>query len=225
MEDITTCSHSYVISSVCRKCGSLVVKKISAIKIKKYKINYEVHPIDLLENLKNENLSFKNNNNFKNIEFYTGYRFNTLNSFKKIFENRYREETFHHFVFLMDYIFLIDNLDIKSFGTITLGSFVLASKFHIKLVKYNEVYPVMPTTDLFNEIFADKFTTEDIKQSELFCLKIIEYRLNLTTSYGIAQIFLSHGILFTNECRDYKEHYIKVYTLTEEILLNTIEGI
>jgi hypothetical protein len=81
----------------------------------------------------------------------------------------------------------------------------------------------MPTNDSFNEIFSVNITTEDINLSELFCLKIIEYKLNIDTSYSMLQLFLTFGILFTNECSSYRD-YIKVYDLSEDILAIVYDG-
>jgi hypothetical protein len=128
MEDITICSHSKVIHDICKKCTSLVYKRTAAVKVNRYRALYEVHPTDLIEKIKFDNETFHNNNNFKNLEQYTTYRHSTLSSFKKIFYNRYKEDTFYFFIHLMDFIILKANLDSKNFGTVTLGSFILASK-------------------------------------------------------------------------------------------------
>jgi hypothetical protein len=82
----------------------------------------------------------------------------------------------------------------------------------------------MPSNDLFNEIFSEKITTEDINSSELFCLKTIQYKLNMDTSYSILQILLTYGVLFTNECSSLKDHYVRVYELSEDILAYIYDG-
>jgi hypothetical protein len=73
-------------------------------------------------------------------------------------------------------------------------------------------------------VFKIAITTDDIKNSEMFCLRLIDYKLNLNTSNAMVKMFLLYGILFTNECNSYKENYIKAYTLAEEILDFIIEG-
>jgi hypothetical protein len=127
MEDINICSHSKVTNDICKKCSSLVYKRTSSIKLNRYKAIYEQNPNDLIENIKFDNYTFHSGNNFKTLEHYTTYRLNILSSFKKLFYNRYKEDTFYLFVHLMDYIVLKDNIDSERFSTVALGSFILAS--------------------------------------------------------------------------------------------------
>jgi hypothetical protein len=70
------------------------------------------------------------------------------------------------------------------------------------------------------------FSANDIKKSEIVCLKLLNYNLKRTTSYDFLEAMLNHGIVFENEvslvsAQNLKEMNDLAYSILNEFVYDT----
>jgi hypothetical protein len=144
---------------------------------------------------------------------------------KLVHKLQFRSQTFYLSCFYFDYILKI-NQEI-CIENAAIGSILLASKF-------DELDSIIPEISKYRSL-GNKyyFSIEELKRSELQCLLIMNYKLNLFTAYHFINFFFSIGIVFEddeiNSSSENKEMVNRktaerVYDTSKEILLFFIEG-
>ncbi len=177
-----------------------------------------------------------NENNFVNIE-YLKNRNKLINFLRNInYKLDFNSQTFYLSLIYLDKIFEkndIKNIKDKDFHLFSLSCLILASKF-------NENDPHVPDLQSFLNCYKDvlkkkttfyKFTTKDLRESEMNILKLLKYKLNYFSIYHYLIFFFCHGILFKETLFKYKNEkqlskrkiLEKIYIRGREILDFVVE--
>lgn len=91
--------------------------------------------------------------------------------------------------------------------------------FRIILAKFNEtIVPVLNGLET-------NYNLEELRQYETTCLKLLEYRLQYYTAYDCLMLFLSNGIIYSNETEidfiNLQEVYNKCLTMLNSFVYDS----
>lgn len=93
---------------------------------------------------------------------------------------------------------------------------------YINSAKFDENDPNIPDLSHFQSLHGKYFLLDELRRTEIICLKVLDYKLNYFTSYHFLVFYLAHGIIFTNEIKDEK-NIDKIYSDSYEILENMVQ--
>jgi hypothetical protein len=249
------CKHEqYQSEDYCHKCGGIFIsmKNIYALKPNKYKLCIEISPKEIFEqmklnsNLQNHNIiPFEKTNNIsdntpnKKSTSYSNKRKLILKRIKNMINKfKFKDRTFHLTIYLMDYI-IYRCITAEDKGIISdhiaIGCLALSSKNNIYnyLVKFNEMDPTIPDLSFFQIMFENiYYKMAEIKSFELFCLRKLNSKLDYITPLNFIQIFISNGILFSEDIKIAKENkncfeinnFSRIYVFVNEIIDFTMES-
>ena len=182
-----------------------------------YNIKNEINTFQLTKNainFYNDHPIKSNNKELENIYeqnslVYLKYRkkliehiFNLCREIKAIYECYYLS------ILLLDILihklnYIITNYQLDLFSTIC---FIISKKFvekdNMKLEKYSSYLTICHSPQKF-------INSKDLIISEIQCLKILKYRMNIPTSYTIMQYMFICGIIFENEIDS--NNYTNIY--------------
>ena len=139
----------------------------------------------------------------------------------------FNSQTFFYSIYYLDIIFSKENTiqKLSDFVLISLNCLVIAAKF-------NENEPTVPETKKFVSVLSNltrfryRYSLNDMAQAEIFCLKMLNYKLNYYSLYHFLVFFFAHGIFFNNFQNDslnYMKILEKIYITSREILDYVIE--
>ena len=139
----------------------------------------------------------------------------------------FNSQTFFYSIYYLDIIFSKENTiqKLSDFVLISLNCLVIAAKF-------NENEPTVPETKKFGSVLSNltrfryRYSLNDMAQAEIFCLKMLNYKLNYYSLYHFLVFFFAHGIFFNNFQNDslnYMKILEKIYITSREILDYVIE--
>lgn len=139
----------------------------------------------------------------------------------------FSSQTFFYSIYYLDIIFSKENTiqKLSDFVLISLNCLVIAAKF-------NENEPSVPDIKKFVSVLSNltrfryRYSLNDMAQAEIFCLKMLNYKLNYYSLYHFLVFFFAHGIFFDNFQNDslnYMKILEKIYITSREILDYVIE--
>jgi hypothetical protein len=217
---------------LCRNCGVLRINEVNFtfIKICTLKENIFLSSIefDEIEDFKNkikEEWKLPLNYNNDSHREYLERRKVIMKSLKKLFGKfEFKESVFFLAVNYLDAILLSSpnfNYDVAIYS-----SFVLASKVFLTSGKFYESDPKLPKMKQIAYSIEGDFSEKDIKTSEIICLKLLDYKLDRTTSYDLLESFLKNGIVFENEvnvvsCQNMKEMNDLAFSILKNFVYDT----
>ena len=214
-KDITLNTYDY-----CENCGSIIIKyenkNYFTIKPKKHRKPVDLNPIKIILKMKNQqeiffpylnynyNVKINKNDVFQNIElinneinFYISKRYFLiyhLQNLTKILN--YSDLSFYQTLIFLD-LYIAHNIceeisDAELLGLL-IGFFSISSKY-----KETDIYE--PDLHLYCE-YSENFnlTLLEIRSLEILCLKLINYNLNLYSTYDWLCIFTGIGYIFDCE--------------------------
>ena len=174
----------------CNLCGCLVSSGITSIKPTKYNHIVEFHPLETIRIIQ----SNPRNINIKSPNFleYLPKRTDLIKYMRQIVKRNYlKEQTFSLAILLMD-IILTNFKDLKH-DLVAVTCILLSCKF-------DEDDPIIPDlTDFQTKDSKLYFSTKEILQNEVTCLKLLDYKVNYFTAFYCLEILLSYGIFFEKE--------------------------
>ncbi len=243
------CKHKQVIRNpnekvdFCKKCGCFIIikylekhKEVDSYSIlpKKMITPLDVSPYDTVKNILSQNNSADLSSYFSKIpEEYFTLRKNLLTLLKDyIIEYNFSTRSYFLGVYILDYIFCRypyeDVVSKLKTDLLILGIFLVAVKFID-----DDAYP--PALDTFSNkknpsVF---YSLNEVRRYEFMIVKLINYKLDIFTSYYLTETLLSHGIIFTYEIekmeitssRIIKDMIKKLYRLALDINKMFIEDI
>ena len=128
----------------------------------------------------------------------------------------YNDSSFYFSLYLLDtYLSRIisDEITDKELFLVVLGFFLISSK-------YIEDDIFEPELQIFTNIEKSIFLTlEEIRESEVQCLTLINHNMYIYSVYDWITILLSNGITFEEELNN-KEELENIYTYTQKLLTN-----
>ena len=188
------------------------------------KVNKEISQSHLLNYIKQNVIYIKRLFNFDETNYYINNRVTFVKDiFNLIKILRFKEETAFKAVKYMDYILYNNQLNSDiTIASIVLSSFIIAAKFC-------EIDPKIPNLIKFCETFMQitnfkyAFSKSEINYYEMYCLKKLEYKLNVTTIYDSLN-FLFNSDFFKNKFfidnnENTERAYYKSLKIIEDILL------
>ena len=182
-----------------------------------YNIKNEINTFQLTKNAINFYNDYPIKSNNKELEnIYEQNSLVYLKYRKKLIEhifNLCREikatyECYYLSILLLDILihklnYIITNYQLDLFSTIC---FIISKKFvekdNMKLEKYSSYLTICHSPQKF-------INSKDLIKSEIQCLKILKYRMNIPTSYTIMQYMFICGIIFENEIDS--NNYTNIY--------------
>ena len=188
------------------------------------KVNKEISQNHILNYIKQNVIYIKRLFNFDETNYYINNRVTFVKDiFNLIKILRFKEETAFKAVKYMDYILYNNQLN----SDITIASIVLSS--FIISAKFCEIDPKIPNLIKFCETFMQitnfkyAFSKSEINYYEMYCLKKLEYKLNVTTIYDSLN-FLFNSDFFKNKFfidnnENTERAYYKSLKIIEDILL------
>lgn len=226
----TSCKHSiknFQVNeySLCVSCGAIVSENVFSVKPNRYFYPLEFSPSLTLQKMKNEMVTFSP----ELLEYFSESAYQskrkTIIRYYKAFISRlkFKEKTYYLALNLLDSLYSLNNemLAEKKFEWIAIGCLVIA-------VKYSELDPTIPDLSYFQTVFGENnhFNIEEVKLFEINCLKKLGYKLNFINPYQFLTLFISHGIVFSNEYTssvDYK-NALTVYSTVYELMDYTLHS-
>jgi len=188
------------------------------------KVNKEISQNHILNYIKQNVIYIKRLFNFDETNYYINNRVTFVKDiFNLIKILRFKEETAFKAVKYMDYILYNNQLNSDiTIASIVLSSFIIAAKFC-------EIDPKIPNLIKFCETFMQitnfkyAFSKSEINYYEMYCLKKLEYKLNVTTIYDSLN-FLFNSDFFKNKFfidnnENTERAYYKSLKIIEDILL------
>ena len=172
-------------------------------------------------------------------KLYFSRRKYLLTLIKTIHSNiSYNSQSYFLSIFLMDIIFLKENLskefyaffpskipsnDIKlnNYILLSLGCLIISYKFN---GNNSMLYPLNNIIKIIHYISGEKFgfTVRDLAVGEACIIKLLKYKLNFYSVYHYLVFFFSHGIIFKKKLEKYKliEKKVleKIYIQARQIL-------
>jgi hypothetical protein len=94
------------------------------------------------------------------------------------------------------------------------SSFLLSSKFNLNLGKFYENDPELPKLKNIYLHLKKSNCEIDMKKSEIICLQLLSYKLNVTTAYDILELLFKIGICFNDEVESFDFDYLYCYSLS-----------
>ena len=188
-----------------------------------YNIKHEINILHLTKNaidLKDDFFSYNKEepNTFKkNSSLYLKFRTKLLNHIYNLCgERNSTYECYYLSILLLDILvhklnYIISNYQLDLFSTIC---FILSKKFIEKDDLRTEKYTQYLTICHSPQKFID---SKELLLSEIECLKILKYQINIPTSYTIMKYMFICGIIFENEI-DINE-YTNIYNECLDLLL------
>ena len=182
-----------------------------------YNIKNEINIFQLTKNAINyyNNFKIKSNNKKldnileKNSILYLKYRKKLINHIYNLCgEIKSTYECYYLSILLLDILiykldYIITNYQLDLFSTVC---FIISKKFvekdKMKLENYSSYLTICHSPQKF-------INSKDLIISEIECLKILKYNLNIPTSYTILQYMFICGIIFENEIDSI--HYTNIY--------------
>jgi hypothetical protein len=198
---------------ICKDCSLIRMielnnnKKLLLSKCNDYNIKNEINIFQLTKNAINfyNNYQIKSDNKkldnifTKNSSLYLKYRIKLINHIYNLCsEIKSTYECFFLSVLLLDILiyklkYQITNYQLDLFSTIC---FIISKKFvekdKFKLEDYNSYLTICHSPQKF-------INSKDLIISEIECLKILNYDLNIPSSYTILKYMFICGIIFENE--------------------------
>ncbi len=187
------------------------------------KINKEISQSLLLIYLKQNSIYIKRLLNLNENNYFINNRITFIKDiFNLIKTFRFKEQTAFKAIIYLDYILYNNeiNSDVE-IASIVLSSFIIACKFC-------EIDPKIPNLIKFCETFMQitnfkyAFSRSEINFYEMFCLKKLEYKLNVTTMYDVLNFFFNSDFFqtqFFSEHENSEKSYYKSLKIIEDILL------
>ena len=186
------------------------------------KVNKEISQSHLLNYIKQNVIFIKRLFNFDETNYYINNRVTFVKDiFNLIKILRFKEQTAFKAVTYMDYILYNNQLN----SDITIASIVLSS--FIISAKFCEIDPKIPNLIKFCESFMQitnfkyAFSKSEINFYEMFCLKKLEYKLNVTTMYDVLNFFFNSDFFqtqFFSENENLEKSYYKSLKIIEDII-------
>lgn len=244
-----TCKHKQIVRNpkekidFCKKCGCFIVIKYSdkhkevdsySILPRKMITPLDISPYDTIKNIIRQTSEADLSNDFKNLpEEYITLRKSLISLLKDyIVEYSFSTRSYFLGIYILDFIFCkysySDIVSKLKTDLLVLGVFLAA-------VKYidDDAYP--PGLDTF----ANKknpsifYSLNEVRRYEFMVVKLINYKMDIFTSYYLTETILSHGIIFTYEIekmgitssRIIKDTIKKLYRLSLDINKMFIEDI
>ena len=194
-----------------------------------------------------ENGYFLANNieiNSERAKSYFSRRKYLITLIKTIHSNiSYNSQSFFLSIFLMDIIFLKENLNsefysffpskipskeikLNNYILLSLGCLIIAYKFN---GSNSMLYPLNNIIKIIYYISGEKFgfSKKDLAIGEACIIKLLKYKLNFYTIYHYLTFFFSHGIIFKKNLAKYKliEKKVleKIYIQSRQLLDYIIE--
>ena len=195
--------------SYCLICSTFIIKNNSSfetlnktIKPRNYEINKE-NP-STLQWLKEEDIP----NDFLNKKEYKKYRALTVKNMKNIcyYFSLSLETYFLSIAYLDKICSKLYSFNNKTLNQISLLCIILATKFNENKLKACEVQSNLKENFLRN-----------YQEDEIYVLKLLNYELNICTSYDIVMDILFFGFVFENENFN-REKLYKLYSNIDRIL-------
>lgn len=139
----------------------------------------------------------------------------------------FNSQTFFYSIYYMDIIFSKETTmqKLSEFILIGLNCLSIAAKF-------NENEPLVPEVKKFISVLSNltryryRFSIDEMLQSEIYCLKMLNYKLNYYSVYHFLVFFFCHGVFFNtfkNDPLSYNKLLEKIYITAREILDYIIE--
>ena len=189
--------------SFCQNCGSILCqtkpnKFLKTVKPKEIESKIEIDPIDLFVN------SFKQTPfvKIKKDSIYLEKRTRAIKLLEK-FNNlyHYSDDIFFLAITYMDLIFKTlynqnKKLTKKEEELYILNSLLLSEKFYEKDIKEHPDYDLYIKSSIYDVEYID------IKENEIYCLKILEYKLDHHSLYDILNAFMYNGFIFDKEINE-----------------------
>lgn len=237
-----SCKHNQLISSevevinFCSKCGCILVKRFKKDKTRdtdaftvipsKMMVTLNISPLDCFKSITNQVEQTDLSINFERFsEEYQITRKRLISMLKGyIIEHNFNNRSYFLGIYILDYIFanhpyneLINKLKLD---LLILGIFLVAVKFID-----DDAYP--PTLDSFtnkNNISL-LYSLSEVRKYECIVVKLINFKLDIYTSYFLTETMLSHGIVLNtefvaagiNDPKQIKDKLKKLYRLSLDI--------
>lgn len=243
-----TCKHTHQIKcevesiSFCSKCGCIVVKRFKKDKSKdtdafavipsKMMGALNLSPYDCFKTAVNQveqtdlSLCFE-----KFSEEYLLTRKKLISMLKGyIIEHNFNNRSYFLGVYILDYIFAKNSYnelsDKLKLDLLVLGIFLVAVKFID-----DDAYP--PVLDSFTNKSNSKllYSLSEVRKYECIVVKLMDFKLDIYTSYLLTETLLSHGIVLNiefiqagiNEPKQIKDKLKKLYRLSLDINMLFVE--
>ena len=224
-----------IIYSYCEDCGNISIKHNDnfyfTIKPKLKQKPVEINPILLTQLMKlNQEKSYPNLYNIYNLDI----KDNISNIKEKIsiyFAKRkiillylqnitrtlnYTDLSFYHSLLLVDLYLtrnITEEMTEEDLLYIIIGFFLVSSK-----LKENDIFE--PELINFNNINSNIIlSTDKVKLYETKCLKYINYKYFIYSTYDWINIFISNGYIFEDEIEN-KEYISEIHTYTYRLLIS-----
>ena len=181
-----------------------------------YNIKNEINIFYLTKNAIKFHDDLLNNNNIndifiKNSSLYLKFRAKLVKHIHNLCsEINSTYECYYLSILLLDIIihklnYIITNYQLDLFST---TCFIISKKFiekdSMKVEKYNQYLTICHSPQKF-------INSKDIILSEIECLKILKYQLNIPSSFTIMKYFFICGIIFENEIDINEFSYSNIY--------------
>ncbi|MCQ2818306.1 MAG: hypothetical protein MJ252_13650 [archaeon] len=199
-------NHTQIENSVyCKTCGILYILSPSSNKEKTtHKPSDLYYPVEIMPN--ELLLNLKQKSNLRELSEYNDifYYGNQMSSPRKKNINNMRnclsklhlsKSTLFRAAFFFDYITIKENILSKTkMEQISLGALYLA-------MKYIDLNLMVPNIKQFIYSYdcSIYYSMEQIRNYEIVCLKIMNYKMDFVIFYDLLQLILVSGILFSNE--------------------------
>lgn len=243
------CKHKQVVKKekekidFCKKCGCFIIIKYSdkhkevesySILPKKMITPLDISPYDTVENIIKQAKDAELSSNFNNIpEEYYNIRKTLIELLKEyIIDFNFTTRSYFLGIYFLDYIYSkYSYQDVTAkFKTdlLVLGVFLNAIKFID-----DDAYP--PGLDTFpsKKNPSIYYNLNEVRRYEFMVAKLMEYKMDIFTSYYLTETMLSHGVVFTYEIESMgitsskviKDTIKKLYRLALDINKMFIEDI
>lgn len=209
------CKHKQLIKSekesidFCKKCGCFLIIKYSkslkevesfAVLYKKLMNALDISPYDSFSKIVKQNENSDLSKFYSKIpEEYFQIRKSMTDLLKDyVVEHNFGTRSFFLGVYILDYIFCkhsyADKLAQLKTDMLVLGVFLVAVKFID-----DDAYP--PTLDSFTNKKNPSllYSLSEVRKYECIVVNLMDFKLDIFTSYYLTETMLSHGVVFTNE--------------------------
>ena len=196
----------------------------------KFKINNEISPIKIYEEMKINceknirNNPFNSNTNSLFLEKRSSMVENLFNLAKKIqFKTLTVFKAINYFDSILNYYTPKDE---KEYMIISLTCFIISSKFceNESLIP-NIIFFIRNFSEIINNKYY--FSINDIRLCEVKCLKMLKYNLNIFTKYDFLYFYFTQGIVYYEKTKNFIDKlemiYLKTRDLIEKIAIYSIE--
>lgn len=188
----------------CKKCGNILSLQangcyIASIKPAELNAKIEIHPNYTIKCIQNQ-AKLVNIKTAPYLLEYCHIRLEVIKQMRGLVKKYYTgEESYHLALLLADYMLVNNNhsssytsvsntiLSVLSPKIVVQACFALALKF---------LEPITEYPGLLSHLYDSE---PELKECELVCLNLLEYKLDWMTPYGILEFYLGFGIFFEKE--------------------------